>query len=124
VGGLLLVTDYEGTTTYHWPAYDGNGNVAALVAQADGSLSARYEYGPFGEAIRATGVMGKKNPIRFSTKYTDDQTGLLYYGYRYYNPTTGRWISRDPIEERGGRRVPDLYRTVLRSGGTQSQNSD
>jgi RHS repeat-associated protein len=73
-----------------------------LVAQADGSLSARYEYGPFGEAIRATGVMGKKNPIRFSTKYTDDQTGLLYYGYRYYNPTTGRWMSRDPIEEEGG----------------------
>jgi RHS repeat-associated protein len=102
VGGLLLVTDYEGTTTYHWPAYDGNGNVAALVAQADGSLSARYEYGPFGEAIRATGVMGKKNPIRFSTKFTDDQTGLLYYGYRYYNPTTGRWPNRDPIEEKGG----------------------
>jgi RHS repeat-associated protein len=46
--------------------------------------------------------MGKKNPIRFSTKYTDDQTGLLYYGYRYYNPTTGRWVSRDPIGERGG----------------------
>jgi RHS repeat-associated protein len=102
VGGLLLVTDYDVTTTHHWPAYDGNGNVAALVAQADGSLSARYEYGPFGEAIRATGVMGKKNPIRFSTKYTDDQTGLLYYGYRYYNPATGRWINRDPIEEQGG----------------------
>jgi RHS repeat-associated protein len=101
VGGLLLVTDYEGGTTHHWPAFDGNGNVAALVAQADGSLSARYEYGPFGEAIRATGAMGKKNPIRFSTKYTDDQTGLLYYGYRYYNPTTGRWINRDPIGHDG-----------------------
>jgi RHS repeat-associated protein len=99
VGGLLLVTDYVGGTTHHWPAYDGNGNVAALVAQADGSASARYEYGPFGEAIRATGAMGKKNPIRFSTKYTDDQTGLLYYGYRYYNPTTGRWVSRDPLAD-------------------------
>jgi RHS repeat-associated protein len=112
VGGLLLVTDYEGTTTYHWPAFDGNGNVAALVAQADGSLSARYEYGPFGETIRATGAMGKKNPIRFSTKYTDDQTGLLYYGYRYYNPTTGRWITRDPIGEVGG---SGLYRFVANS---------
>jgi RHS repeat-associated protein len=113
VGGLLLVTDYEGTTTYHWPAYDGNGNVAALVAQTDGSLSARYEYGPFGEAIRATGAMGKKNPIRFSTKYTDDQTGLLYYGYRYYNPTTGRWINRDPLGESGFEalrlRIADLF---------------
>ena len=102
VGGLLLVTDYVGGTTYHWPAYDGNGNVAALVAEANGSLSARYEYGPFGETLRATGAMAKKNPLRFSTKYTDDQTGFLYYGYRFYNPTTGRWISRDPSEEKGG----------------------
>lgn len=28
--------------------------------------------------------------------------GLNYYGYRYYDPVTGRWPSRDPIEERGG----------------------
>lgn len=53
---------------------------AGSAAQADGSLSARYDYGPFGEAIRATGVMGKKNPIRFSTKYSDDQTRFLCYG--------------------------------------------
>src|SRR5690606_7223937 len=38
----------------------------------------------------------------FSTKYTDAESGLLYYGYRYYDPVTGRWISRDPIGERGG----------------------
>ena len=37
-----------------------------------------------------------------STKYQDDETGLLYYGYRYYDPITGRWLSRDPIQERGG----------------------
>jgi len=37
-----------------------------------------------------------------STKYADDETGLTYYGYRYYSPNTGRWISRDPIGERGG----------------------
>lgn len=29
-------------------------------------------------------------------------TGLFYYGYRYYDPLTGRWPSRDPIEEKGG----------------------
>lgn len=38
----------------------------------------------------------------FSTKYTDMETGLLYYGYRYYDTVAGRWPSRDPIEERGG----------------------
>ena len=59
--------------------------------------------GPFGEVIRATGPMAKANPFRFSTKYQDDETDLLYYGYRYYNASTGRWMSRDPIQERGHR---------------------
>ncbi|MBB5354042.1 RHS repeat-associated protein, partial [Haloferula luteola] len=40
--------------------------------------------------------------IGFSTKYQDEETGLYYYGYRYYDPVTGRWPSRDPIGERGG----------------------
>jgi len=73
-----------------------------LVNTADGSLSARYEYGPFGEPIRISGAISILNPIRFSSKYTDDQSGLVYYGYRYYNPSTGRWMSRDPVAEGGG----------------------
>jgi len=44
--------------------------------------------------------MATANPFRFSTKYQDDETGLLYYGYRYCDPNTGRWNSRDPIAER------------------------
>jgi len=58
--------------------------------------------GPFGEVIRATGPMARVNPIRFSTKYQDDETGLNYYGYRYYDPSTGRWLNHDPIGEQGG----------------------
>ena len=67
-----------------------------------GAVSAHYRYGPFGEVIRATGPMAKANPFRFSTKYQDDETDLLYYGYRYYNASTGRWTSRDPAQEDGG----------------------
>ncbi len=40
--------------------------------------------------------------FRFSTKFTDTETGLVYYGQRYYNPTLGRFINKDPIEESGG----------------------
>ena len=58
--------------------------------------------GPFGEVIRATGPMAKSNPFRFSTKYQDDETDFLYYGYRYYSPSTGRWLSRDPAGEDSG----------------------
>jgi RHS repeat-associated protein len=42
------------------------------------------------------------NPIRWSTKSTDDETGLVYYGFRYYCLGTGRWLSRDPLGEDGG----------------------
>jgi len=56
---------------------------------------------PLCRALRTSGPIATINPFRFSTKYTDDPSGLLYYGYRYYNPSTGRWISRDPIEEQG-----------------------
>jgi RHS repeat-associated protein len=39
---------------------------------------------------------------RFSSEAFDTETGLSYYNYRYYSPELGRWLSRDPIEERGG----------------------
>jgi len=102
-GCLLWMTVPSGANAgRYFCAYDGNGNVMALVSAADGSVAARYEYGPFGELIRATGPMAKVNPFRFSTKHQDEETGLVYYGYRYYDPGTGRWVSRDPIAELGG----------------------
>ena len=51
---------------------------------------------------KATGNNAASNPFRFSSEYFDEETGLVYYNYRYYNPELGRWISRDPIEEQGG----------------------
>ena len=102
VGGLVKVTHLGPQTTNCFAAFDGNGNVAELVDANDGKVLARYEYGPFGEVLRATGSMATANPFRFSTKYQDDETGLLYYGYRYYDSSTGRWNSRDPIGEWGG----------------------
>ena len=53
--------------------------------------------GPFGEVIRATGPMARANPFRFSTKYQDDEPDLVYYGYRYYSASTGRWLSKDVV---------------------------
>ena len=100
VGGLLAVTD--ATLGTHFCAYDGNGNLTGLVKASDGDVSANYEYGPFGELIRKSGLMANANPFRFSTKYQDDESDMLYYGYRSYNASTGRWLSRDPIEEQGG----------------------
>ena len=58
--------------------------------------------GPFGEPLTTPTGVGLEMPFRFSTKYQDAETGLLYYGYRYYDPITGRWPSRDPSAEEGG----------------------
>ena len=102
VGGLIAFND---TTNTHFVAFDGNGNVRGLVKGSDGTNSATYEYGPFGELLRVTGTAAKLNPFRFSTKYTDDESDLVYYGYRSYNPNTGRWLSRDPIGEMGGKNL-------------------
>ena len=106
VGGLVLLEDWRtGTAQRHFYTYDGNGNVMGLIDLTDigdPRVSAEYEYGPFGEALRVSGPLGQSNPFRFSSKFADYLSGLVYYGYRYYQPATGRWLSRDPIGIRGG----------------------
>ena len=64
VGGLLMVKDGASSTNY-FAMFDGNGNITGLVAQ-DGAVSARYEYGPFGEPIRNGSVptIGQLPPDR------------------------------------------------------------
>jgi RHS repeat-associated protein len=100
VGGLLMIQDSGHT---YMPAFDGNGNVAALLdASAGGAIAAKYEYSPFGELLQKSGSYAASNPFRWSTKWTDDETALVYYGHRYYDPRQGRFISRDPIGEAGG----------------------
>ncbi|MCS6244256.1 MAG: hypothetical protein H2172_10420 [Opitutus sp.] len=102
-GALLQITDH--TTAQpraYLPAHDGNGNVSALLARDDGSVAASYEYSPAGGLERATGSYALSNPFRFAGQYMDDETGLLYYGYRYYDSRNGRFINRDPAGEAGG----------------------
>jgi RHS repeat-associated protein len=77
----------------------------AIVPCGAYQRTTHYTYGPFGELLRATGPMAKANPFRFSTKYQDDESDLVYYGERYYNASTGRWVSRDRISEKGGRNI-------------------
>jgi RHS repeat-associated protein len=104
IGGLLTINSGGNT---HIAGYDGNGNLTTLVAAATGTISASYEFDPFGNTLKSIGEFAEENPFRFSTKRLDQETGLLYYGYRYYNPQTGKWLSRDPSGEDAG---VNLYR--------------
>jgi RHS repeat-associated protein len=98
VGGLLAVTD--GIASYY-PTYDGNGNISEYL-DSGGTTQAHYEYDAFGNETVKSGAKANDFAHRFSTKPQDTNTGLYYYGYRYYDPVTGRWPSRDPIKEEGG----------------------
>jgi len=99
VGGVLAVN--IATNGVHFAAFDGNGNMSALVSATTGDVTASYEYSPFGETLRVNGVVAKANPIRFSTQFADDVTGRKKYLHRELTDT-GRWLNRDPIEEIGG----------------------
>ncbi len=104
VAGLLWaelhLPSSSSPTGAYAPAYDGNGNIIAWQELATGAKVAVNDYGAFGEPIKVSG--DNPVPFGFSTKYTDQETDLVYYGFRYYNPSTGRWLSRDPIGEAGG----------------------
>ncbi len=96
IGGLLELS--QGGQQYSY-LFDGKGNVSSLI---DGSQapSASYTYDEFGNLMVKSGTLDQ--PYRFSTKPYDEKTGLSYYGYRFYAPTSGRWINRDPLGEKGG----------------------
>jgi len=102
VGGLVSMTDVPMGNTYYY-LYDANGNVEQMLTNM-GMFAAKYVYSPYGKGVQSEGLMVGANPFRFSTKYKDDETGLIYYGYRYHSPTLGRWLSRDPINEVGSMR--------------------
>ena len=99
---ILAMSLFDETGTWAEDLYythDLLKNTTALFGIRAGRR-ALYEYGPYGNIVRMEGNAAEDNPFRFSSEYADDELGLVYYNYRYYNPQNGRWISRDPMMER------------------------
>ena len=82
VGGLLAVSS-DGS--FYFPTYDNNGNVTKYIDES-GNVVAAYEYDDFGRLTSQSGQLAHIFRHRFSTKYYDVETGLYYYGYRFYSP--------------------------------------
>ena len=67
-----------------------------------GNVVAEYAYDAFGRTVAKNGTMADVFSIRYSTKCYDAETGMYYYGRRFYLLALCRWLTRDPIEEEGG----------------------
>jgi RHS repeat-associated protein len=103
IGGMLSrSTGYSSGTgnwsTHHHYHADGNGNITAMVDSGQ-SLSASYKYDPYGKLLTSSGTQAGANLYRFSSKEFHVNSGLYYYGYRFYDPNIQRWMNRDPLYE-------------------------
>jgi len=94
-GNINTQAEKERTYYYH---SDHLGS-AQVVTNWKGQIHERLEYTPYGELwIDWKGDTGleDKTPFRFTGKEMDAETGFYYYGARYLDPKTSRWISADP----------------------------
>jgi len=90
----------NGNTPYYY-AQDHLGSVRNLV-DAGGSGLATYDYDPYGKPTRNTASGSTRADYRYAGLFYHAPSGLYLTHYRAYDPVTARWLSRDPVGERGG----------------------
>ncbi len=98
-GGKIIRDIRDGVAYY--ALGDANKNRTEYI-DSSGTIQGHYEYSPFGKITVKNGTLADDFDYRFSSEVFDTETGLSYYNYRYYSPELGRWLSRDPIGEKGG----------------------
>jgi len=102
----------NGAWTPSFYGYDGGGNVRNLTGSA-GTVTDTYEYDAFGNSFTVTG--STPNNYLYRGEQFDSDLGLYYLRARYYNPNTGRFLSRDP--EEGQAKIPaSLHKYLYASG--------
>ena len=86
------------------PAYgwDLTKNICELYG-SNGYIRTAYTYTPYGEITESAN--GVYQPIQWSSEYNDTELGLVYYNYRYYSYSKGRWITRDPMDIQDGNNI-------------------
>ncbi|HEV2208893.1 MAG TPA: RHS repeat-associated core domain-containing protein [Verrucomicrobiae bacterium] len=108
IGGLLARS--AGYSSGNWTnhAYyhaDGEGNIT-YMEDGNQSLVARYSYDPYGNTLTISGTLASANVYRFSSKECHTNSGMYYFGSRFYDPNLHRWLNRDPAGVLG---IPNLY---------------
>ncbi len=91
----LVSTGGAGATGRFYPLTDSQGSVRFLT-DSSGNVVRSYTYTPYGTATTTTSS-ASTTPYQYTSENLDSETGLNYLRARYYDPTTGRFISRDPV---------------------------
>jgi RHS repeat-associated protein len=73
---------------------------SSLITNLDGEIVQHIEYVPFGEVFIEERNNTWNTPYLFNAKELDEETGLYYYGARYYDPRISIWLSTDPLQEK------------------------
>ena len=85
--------DYEKMQFYYHPDHLGS---SSYITNLDGEVAQHIEYVPFGEVFIEERNNTWNTPYLFNAKELDEETGMYYYGARYYEPRLSLWISCDP----------------------------
>ncbi len=109
IDNLLCFTDHTTSNTYY--AVKDHQNTVLALADEAGTLVESYEYSAYGEVLDVKDASGNSienrqssigNRYTFQGREIDWTTGLIYFRARWYDPSSGRWISKDPIGISGG----------------------
>ena len=89
--------DYEKMQFYYHPDHLGS---SSYITNLDGEVSQHIEYVPFGEVFIEERNNTWNTPYLFNAKEFDEETGMYYYGARYYEPRLSLWMSADPKQDK------------------------
>ncbi|MGG8495190.1 SpvB/TcaC N-terminal domain-containing protein [Tenacibaculum sp. TC6] len=96
----------EAFVYYYHPDHVGS---SSYITDANGEVTQHIEYFAFGETFLEEHSNTERTPYLFNGKELDEETGLYYYGNRYYDPHTSVWQSVDPLAEKFPNRSPYSY---------------
>ena len=97
VQGFKPNDDYEKMQFYYHPDHLGS---TSYITNLDGEVSQHIEYVPFGEVFIEERNNTWNTPYLFNAKEFDEETGMYYYGARYYDPRLSLWMSVDRFAEK------------------------
>ncbi len=89
--------NYENLQFFYHPDHLGS---SSFITNLAGEIVQHIEYVPFGEVFIEERNSVWNTPYLFNAKEFDEETGMYYYGARYYEPKLSNWMSPDSDEEK------------------------